>query len=452
MPAASNGGDDRLAHTGSAVTRPAASSSGTVMAGSRAGQPAASRALRQAARARAAGTSRMNGLSVMIKSAQQLDAGSASGDPGNPWQGGGGSQPGWLATDDNAARGSPGDASPAVLLLGALRQRYRVTSTSAPASRPVASSGTMTYPSAVVRIDSSADSPKTGAARPSCSRTWTTSRRPVAEARSRSSRARTTGSAGGLVQPPTRYSSGMPISRKTTRADRGFPGSPMTGTPAHSASSVGLPGRIARPWHQMPGGPRRPTAAAVSSRAPTDEPAEITITSLVPSAARRPASSAAGSSGTMPPGRGSPPACAIIAASATAVASRTCPGRSVTVSGGTTSSPVEKTVTSGRAWTATLVTPAAASMPRSWARSGRPAGTSSAPGAASSSARTTPSPGATGRTTSMVPAIASWVYSTMITASAPGGSTPPVGMLAAVPGPTVTSGEAPIRTAPTTSR
>ncbi len=43
-----------------------------------------------------------------------------SGDPGNPWQGGGGSQPGWLATDDNAARGSPGAASPAVLLPGAL--------------------------------------------------------------------------------------------------------------------------------------------------------------------------------------------------------------------------------------------------------------------------------------------------------------------------------------------
>src|SRR5215467_14017770 len=31
-----------------------------------------------------------------------------SGDPGNPWQGGGGSQPGWLATGDHAARGSFG--------------------------------------------------------------------------------------------------------------------------------------------------------------------------------------------------------------------------------------------------------------------------------------------------------------------------------------------------------
>src|SRR5215470_11503355 len=45
-----------------------------------------------------------------------------SGGPGNPWQGGGGSQPGWLATDDNAARGRPGAASPAVLLPGALNR------------------------------------------------------------------------------------------------------------------------------------------------------------------------------------------------------------------------------------------------------------------------------------------------------------------------------------------
>ena len=52
----------------------------------------------------------------------------------------------------------------------------------------------------------------------------------------------------------------------------------------------------------------------------------------------------------------------------------------------------------------------------------------------------------------MVPGIASWVYSTMTTASAPGGSTPPVGMTATVPGPTVTSGSVPIRTAPATSR
>src|SRR5215469_11476333 len=62
MPDASNGGEDRTAHTGAAVTSPAASVTGTVMEGSRSGQPAAFRASRQAASASAAGTSRMNGL------------------------------------------------------------------------------------------------------------------------------------------------------------------------------------------------------------------------------------------------------------------------------------------------------------------------------------------------------------------------------------------------------
>ena len=63
IPAASNGGEDRTAHTGAAVTSPAAPVTGTVAAGSRSGQPAASRTARQAARAWAAGMSLMNGLS-----------------------------------------------------------------------------------------------------------------------------------------------------------------------------------------------------------------------------------------------------------------------------------------------------------------------------------------------------------------------------------------------------
>ena len=42
--------------------------------------------------------------------------------------------------------------------------------------------------------------------------------------------------------------------------------------------------------------------------------------------------------------------------------------------GGTISSPVETMPTRGRAWAASSVTPAAASSPRSAARSGRPAG------------------------------------------------------------------------------
>src|SRR5215469_18267849 len=62
IPAASNGGEDRVAHTGAAVTSPAASAIATSMAGSRSSHPAASRAARQASRACAAGTSRINGL------------------------------------------------------------------------------------------------------------------------------------------------------------------------------------------------------------------------------------------------------------------------------------------------------------------------------------------------------------------------------------------------------
>jgi hypothetical protein len=52
----------------------------------------------------------------------------------------------------------------------------------------------------------------------------------------------------------------------------------------------------------------------------------------------------------------------------------------------------------------------------------------------------------------MVPAIASCVYSIMTTASAPGGTTPPVGMLTAAPGVIATRGSAPISTAPVTCR
>ena len=59
---ASNEGDERVAHTGSAVTRPTASWSPIRTASTRAGQPAAAHAALQAASASAAGTSRMNGV------------------------------------------------------------------------------------------------------------------------------------------------------------------------------------------------------------------------------------------------------------------------------------------------------------------------------------------------------------------------------------------------------
>jgi hypothetical protein len=63
-----------------------------------------------------------------------------------------------------------------------------------------------------------------------------------------------------------------------------------------------------------------------------------------------------------------------------------------------------------------------------------------------------PLPGATGRVTSIVPGIVSAVFSTITTASAPSGSTPPVGIPTAPPGRTATVGASPIRTAPSRSR
>ena len=313
-----------------------------------------------------------------------------------------------------------------------------VTSTSVPASSPVASSGMMTYPSAAVSTDSSADSPNTGVATPPVTRTWTTSRRPVADGRSRASRARTTGSGGGIVQPPTRCTSGTPSSRKTTSADRGLPGSPMTGTPAHSASSVGLPGRIARPWHQIPGGPRRRTTPAVSSRTPTEEPAEITIRSLVASAARSAVSRAS----------------AIVGhdAARDRLAARLGHHRGERDRGRVPDLPRAQRRHLRRHH---LVPGGEDRHPRAGVHghrgdagrgqhgqvlgAQRPAAHELGPLGGVLVGPHDALAGRTGRTTSMVPGMTCWVYSTMTTASAPGGSTPPVGMLTAVPAPTVTA-------------
>ena len=87
IAAESNAGEDRSAHTGSAVTRPTASPTGSSTASTRGGQPAAAHASRHARRACSAGTSDTNGLDRV-------------------------------------------------------RHRYRMTSTSVPPSRPVAGSGT----------------------------------------------------------------------------------------------------------------------------------------------------------------------------------------------------------------------------------------------------------------------------------------------------------------------
>ena len=62
IAAASNGGEEVCAQTGSAVTRPTASSSAIRTLSSRSGHPAAAQASSQAASASAAGRSWMNGV------------------------------------------------------------------------------------------------------------------------------------------------------------------------------------------------------------------------------------------------------------------------------------------------------------------------------------------------------------------------------------------------------
>ena len=64
MAAESNAGDDRRAHTDSAVTRPTASPTGSSTASTRGGQPAAAHASRHARRACSAGMSDTNGLVI----------------------------------------------------------------------------------------------------------------------------------------------------------------------------------------------------------------------------------------------------------------------------------------------------------------------------------------------------------------------------------------------------
>src|SRR5215210_8869285 len=79
IAAASNGGDDRVAQMGSAVTRPTAWSSGSRTSSSRSGQPAAAHASSHAASASAAGRSWMNGAAraTLTLSRLRLHAGVA---------------------------------------------------------------------------------------------------------------------------------------------------------------------------------------------------------------------------------------------------------------------------------------------------------------------------------------------------------------------------------------
>ncbi len=250
--------------------------------------------------------------------------------------------------------------------------------------------------------------------------------------------------------PPSSRTSGRTIRHATTSALAGFPGSPTTGVPSHIASTVGLPGLIAIPCTSTPGEPSRATTCAVRSRTDTDEPADRTTASASSSAARNARSSSTASSGTIPHGTGTPPACATTAATVVPLTSRICAGPG-TAPAATTSSPVERIAIRGRSRTATRVIPSAARPPTSAARSRRPAGIATAPARTSSPTARTFSPVAAASSTSTSPP---WrlVSSTITTASAPRGIIAPVCVRTASRAPTATAGTTPVGTSSTKRR
>ncbi len=124
------------------------------------------------------------------------------------------------------------------------------------------------------------------------------------------------GSAGGSVMPPTSRTTGTPTRRKTTRADRGFPAARSAGRRRSRRAASACPAGWRSRGPRSRAAPRPATAAAVSSRAPTDDPADTTTTSLVATASRSTAARRSRSSGTMPSRSGSPPASRTSAASA----------------------------------------------------------------------------------------------------------------------------------------
>ena len=155
------------------------------------------------------------------------------------------------------------------------------------------------------------------------------------------------------------------------------------------------------------------------------------------------------SSPTMPSGRGTPPVRSTMAESVVLFTSRICPGAG-SASIGTTSSPVEMTATTGRAKTSNSAEPRAASRPSSCGRSRVPRVSSVSPLPTSSAGPMRFCCGATARVTSIVDSSIGSVCSTITTASAPGGTMPPVRIRAACPGFTPTSALLPISTSPTT--
>src|ERR671918_566467 len=228
-----------------------------------------------------------------------------------------------------------------------------------------------------------------------------------------------------------------------TNTETGFPGNPKYGRPPRVPNAWGFPGCIATSTKSTSS--PEPNAALTGSRSPTETPPEDTSTST-PSASVRTRARAAPSSGTRPSGTGTAPASSTQPWRVRALASGTRPGPSG-VPGSTSSSPVDRIPTLARGIARTEPSPDDATSPRSAAKSRFPAGTSTSPARTSWPAGRTNRPGCTGARNSTRSA-SRIVCSRGTTASAPEGTTPPVGTATASPPPTSASAGDPIRTAP----
>jgi len=164
-----------------------------------------------------------------------------------------------------------------------------------------------------------------------------------------------------------RASRGRTNSSMDMPAETGYPGTPTTGLPLTTASTVGLPGMTEMPCVTTV--PICPSTWAVKSWLPAEDPALRMTMSAVAMALAMAARMASGSSGTTGRVAASPPASVIMAEKISELNSgSTRPARrssSRASTSGTISDPLGMMETRGRRNTGTSSAPPAASAPRS---------------------------------------------------------------------------------------
>mmetsp|Transcript_67388 Transcript_67388/g.213307 ORF Transcript_67388/g.213307 Transcript_67388/m.213307 type:complete len:214 (+) Transcript_67388:433-1074(+) len=209
-------------------------------------------------------------------------------------------------------------------------------------------------------------------------------------------------------------------------------GGPFTSGTSIEAKVRGLPGFIlTRPKCTVP---QLSSSGLTRSRSPMETPPLVSSTSApLASAARNLHSRSPSVSLAIPRSTTSHPRPSAAARSIARFESRICPGPSLAVLGSTISSPVESTATVGRGCAHTCVAPTVARSPTSAACSLSPARSTLCPALMSKPTGRISAPACTASRifTMRFPSTsagASFVRSTITTASAPGGTGPPVVM------------------------